>query len=55
VNGRPHGRATVYSLNHADALTQLWVAAERLLALTGDQVTLCGNYGVSTLPEADTA
>lgn len=50
VTARPEGRATVYSLNHDEALMDLWSAAERLLALTGDQVTLCTNYGVDTLP-----
>lgn len=50
VSARPEGRATVYSLNHDEALMDLWSAAERLLALTGDRVTLCTNYGVATLP-----
>lgn len=53
VSARPLGRATVYSLNHAQALDGLWVAAERLLARTGEAVTLCPNYGADTLP-ADT-
>lgn len=50
VTARPEGRATVYSLNHAEALMDLWTAAERLLALTGDRVALCANYGTDTLP-----
>lgn len=50
VNARPQGRATVYSLKHVEALMDLWAAAERLLALTGDAVTLCANYGTDTLP-----
>ena len=45
VTARAEGRATVYSLNHADALMDLWAAAERLLAATGDAVALCPNYG----------
>lgn len=45
VTARPQGRATIYALNHADALMSLWSAAEKLLALTGDRVTLCANYG----------
>lgn len=45
VSARPEGRATVYSLNHPDALRDLWAAAERLLDLTGDAVTLCANFG----------
>jgi len=50
LTARPEGRATVYSLNHADALMDLWSAAERLLALTGDRVALCANHGTDTLP-----
>ena len=46
VTARPEGRATVYSLAQPDALSDLWVAAERLLALTGDAVALCATYGV---------
>ena len=54
VTARPEGRATVYSLNHADALTDLWAAAERLLEATGEAVTLCPCYGTETLhPGAD--
>lgn len=41
VTARPEGRATVYSLNHSDALTHLWGAAERLLVATGNAVNLC--------------
>jgi DNA-binding transcriptional ArsR family regulator len=52
VTARPEGRATVYSLNHADALSDLWRAAERLLVATGDAVTLCPDHGVDTLAEA---
>lgn len=54
VSARPEGRATVYSLNHAEALVDLWSAAERLLALTGDAVALCSNYGTETLPKDNT-
>lgn len=49
VTSRPEGRATVYTLNHAEVLTDLWVAAERLLAATGEAVTLCPNYGTDSL------
>lgn len=52
VAARPEGRATVYSLNHADTLMDLWTAAERLLAATGDAVTLCPNFGTDTLKDA---
>lgn len=43
---RPQGRASVYSLAHPDATLELLSAAEKMLALTGDAVTLCGTYGV---------
>lgn len=49
VSVRPAGRANVYSLSHAEALMDLWAAAERLLDLTGDAVALCRNYGAQTL------
>ena len=52
VTARPEGRATVYSLNHADALMDLWSAAERLLEATGNAVTLCPNFGADTLTDA---
>ncbi len=53
VTSRPEGRATVYTLNHAEALMDLWAAAERLLAATGDAVTLCPAHG-ATAVRADT-
>ena len=43
---RTQGRATVYSLAHPEATLELLAAAEKLLALTGDAVTLCPTYGV---------
>ncbi len=52
VAARAEGRATVYSLNHADALMDLWTAAERLLEAIGDAVTLCPNHGTDTLEDA---
>ena len=51
VTSRPEGRASVFSLTHPGALDDLFAAAERLLALTGDAVTLCAHYGTDTLPE----
>ncbi|OUZ06325.1 transcriptional regulator [Aeromicrobium sp. PE09-221] len=45
VTSRPVGRASVYSLQHPDALIDLLSAAERMLALTGDAVTLCPVHG----------
>lgn len=46
VVSRPSGRASVYSLAHPEAMRDLLTAAERLLGLTGNAVTLCRNYGV---------
>lgn len=51
VTSRPVGRASMYTLTHPEALDDLFAAAERLLALTGDAVTLCGTYGAGTLPQ----
>ncbi|MGL4744337.1 MAG: ArsR/SmtB family transcription factor [Dermatophilaceae bacterium] len=48
VTSRAEGRATVYSLNHAAELMDLWAAAERLLARTGDRVALCDRYGAGS-------
>jgi len=45
VDVRAQGRASVYSLAHPEATLELLSAAERLLALTGDAVTLCPTYG----------
>lgn len=41
VESRADGRASVYRLAHPEAMTDLLAAAERILALTGDSVTLC--------------
>lgn len=41
VESRPRGRASVHSLRHPEATLDLLAAAERLLGLTGDAVTLC--------------
>lgn len=51
VTSRPEGRASVFSINHSEALMDLLAAAERLLALTGDAVTLCANHGLTTSKE----
>lgn len=45
VDVRTQGRASVYSLAHPDATLALLAAAEQVLALTGDAVTLCATYG----------
>jgi DNA-binding transcriptional ArsR family regulator len=52
VTSRPQGRASVFSLTHPDALDELLASAERLLALTGDRVALCANYGTDPLENA---
>ena len=44
IASRPEGRATVYRLARPELLEVL-AAAERLLAATGDAVTLCPTYG----------
>lgn len=49
VSSRPEGRASMWSLNHADTVMGLLASAERLLALTGDAVTLCSTYGPDSL------
>lgn len=49
VTSRPEGRASMWSLSHTEAVIEVLSAAERLLALTGDAVTLCPNFGAATL------
>jgi DNA-binding transcriptional ArsR family regulator len=49
VTSRPEGRASMWSLNHTSTVMELLSAAERLLALTGDAVTLCPNFGTAAL------
>lgn len=50
VTSRPQGRASLFSLRHPEALEDLFAAAERLLGLTGEAVTLCATYGSDALP-----
>ncbi|SJM64447.1 metalloregulator ArsR/SmtB family transcription factor [Gulosibacter sp. 10] len=45
VVSRPEGRASVYSIKHPEALVEILSAAEKMLALTGDAVTLCPLHG----------
>lgn len=52
ASSRPEGRASVWSLNHSAAVLEVFAAAERLLGLTGDAVTLCPNHGVDALEPA---
>jgi DNA-binding transcriptional ArsR family regulator len=47
VTARAEGRASLYSLARPE-LMDLLSAAERLLAATGDAVTLCPTYGTDT-------
>lgn len=49
VSSRPEGRASMWSLDHVDTVMDLLAAAEKLLALTGDAVTLCATYGPASL------
>lgn len=44
VTSRPEGRASVYSLQHPEALVELLTAAEKFLDLTGDSVKLCPKH-----------
>jgi DNA-binding transcriptional ArsR family regulator len=48
VTSRPEGRASMFRLTETDAVMELLAAAEHLLALTGDAVTLCPTSGVRT-------
>nr|WP_255809736.1 metalloregulator ArsR/SmtB family transcription factor [Leucobacter aridicollis] len=52
VESRPQGRASVYSLLHSEAITELLTAAERLLGLTGDNVALCPVHGTRAAAES---
>ncbi len=55
VESRPVGRASMFTLTHPEATLDLLTAAERLLALTGDAVALCPNYGQATQQAEATA
>lgn len=48
IAGRPEGRQVFYSLAHPELLDVL-VAAETLLAVTGNAVALCPEYGTDAL------
>ena len=47
VSSRPVGRASMWSLDHTETVVELLGATERLLALTGDAVTLCPTFGTT--------
>ena len=51
ATSRPQGRASLWSLNHPEAVMELLASAERLLALTGDAVALCPTYGINAVEE----
>lgn len=53
IVGRPEGRQMFYSIAHPE-LIDLLAAAEQLLAVTGDAVELCPNYGAETLTDITT-
>lgn len=53
VQVQVRGRASVYSLAHRAVTLELLCAAEKMLALTGDAVTLCETYGIGQHAPAD--
>jgi len=53
VTSRPKGRASVFSLNHTDVVMGVLAAAERLLYLTGDAVTLCPRFGLTAAERSE--
>lgn len=48
---RAQGRASFYSLSFPEATLGLLSAAEQILALTGDAVSLCPTYGTDSLEQ----
>ena len=50
IVGRPEGRQMFYSIAHPE-LMGLLASAEQVLALTGDAVELCSNYGAETMTD----
>ena len=47
VESRSEGRSSLFRLTHPEAVTDVLAAAERILVLTGDAVTLCPTTGSS--------
>jgi DNA-binding transcriptional ArsR family regulator len=45
VTSTPVGRSSVFTLTHPEEVVDVFAAAERLLAATGDAVVLCPNHG----------
>ena len=52
TTSRPQGRASMWSLNHAEAVLELLAAAESLLGLTGDAVVLCPRHASTHAADA---
>ncbi|SFK85575.1 ArsR/SmtB family transcription factor [Geodermatophilus ruber] len=50
ATSRPQGRASLWSLTAAPELREVLVAAERLLAVTGDAVAPCPASGAEAAP-----
>lgn len=50
VQVRAQGRASLYSLAHPGEVGDLLLAAERLLAATGEAVVLCPVFGPEATP-----
>lgn len=48
VESRPLGRASLYTLSLRREVLDVLIAADRLLAATGDAVVLCPTYGEKT-------
>ncbi|TQM57245.1 ArsR/SmtB family transcription factor [Humibacillus xanthopallidus] len=48
VASRPEGRASLFRLAEPEATLEVFGAAERLLALTGDGVALCPTSGLES-------
>ena len=54
VESRPQGRSSMFRLTHPEAMVGMLAAAERLLSLTGDAVTLYPTFGIeATTAEAE--
>lgn len=51
VTSRASGRASMFRLTQPEAVADVLVAADRLLALTGDAAVRCPTYGPCVPPE----
>lgn len=52
VQRRAEGRSSMYSLTHPKETMALFAAAEDLLGVTGQAVTLCPRHGIAALEVA---